>query len=132
MTQTPSAMTQALVAPANPTAAPAEPAAAPVAIAPVVAPTVAAPILEEAPTVAATDDDPLKPREAPADLNPREKMIFRKQERQRVEDLKRKMALNQAMEEQHNDRLKAHDKTRGEFHQRVTNESNHGQNREMS
>merc|ERR1712153_195097 len=98
MTQTPSVMTHAPVAAANPTAAPAEPAAAP--------------ILEEAPTVAATDDDPLKPREAPADLNPREKMIFRKQERQRVEDLKRKMALNQAMEEQHNDRLKAHDETR--------------------
>jgi len=117
MTQTPSAVTQATVAqasvaPASPTAAFTEPAAEPVA-----APTVAAPIGEEASTVAATDDDPLKPREAPADLNPREKMLFRKQERQRIEDLKRTMALNQAMEEQHNDRLKAQNKTRGEFHQ---------------
>jgi len=117
MVETPSAMIQAPVAPASPTAAFTKPAAEPVAAPTVAAPTKVAPIVKEAPTVAATDDDPLKPREAPADLNPREKMLFRKQERQRIEDLKRTMALNQAMEEQHNDRMKAQNKTRGEFHQ---------------
>ena len=72
-----------------------------------------------APVAAATlepEVDEMVAREPPAGMTAREKMMFRKQEKQRIEDLKIKRQHDVAIREQMESRAVCTAKTMDEFH----------------
>jgi len=74
-----------------------------------------APVADPVPIESEADDE-LQPREPPAEMTAREKMNFRKQEKQRIQDLKIKMAHKAALDQQAKDRATCQEKIHQELH----------------